>query len=153
MTTTQPKNDPNTTGQLPSRDTLKQQAKRLRSDLAARGQSMSHAQALETIAHQWGARDWNTLNAMAAQVHPGWAPGQRVTGRYLGHRFAGVIKAARQSANGYWALTLRFDDAIDVVASTQFSAFRRQVTATVNAQGHSPQKTSDGQPHMVLDLR
>lgn len=137
---------------LPSRDVLKAQAKRLRSDLAAHGQTITHAQALETIAHQWGARDWNTLSAQAARSHPGWTPGQRVTGRYLGHAFAGKIKAARQQANGYWALTLRFDEAIDVVASTQFSAFRRQVSATVTAQGLSPQKTSDGQPHMALDL-
>ncbi len=152
MTSTHPKNENRPAGPLPSRDTLKQQAKRLRNDLAAHGQSISHARALEMIAHQWGARDWNTLTAMAATVHPGWAPGQRVTGRYLGHAFAGVVKAARQSANGYWALTLRFDEAIDVVTSTQFSAFRRQVNTTVNAEGQSPQKTSDGQPHMVLNL-
>ncbi|KIN64153.1 hypothetical protein Z946_3040 [Sulfitobacter noctilucicola] len=137
---------------IPSRDVLKSQAKRLRQDLAGRGQTITHAQALETIAHQWGARDWNTLSAKAAQHHPGWAPGQRVSGRYLGHAFAGEVKAARQAANGFWALTLRFDEAIDVVTSTQFSAFRRQVNTTVNAQGHSPQKTSDGQPHMVLHV-
>ena len=74
----------------------------------------------------------------------------RVTGRYLGHPFTGSVKAARQAASGFWSLTLRFDAAIDVVASAHFSAFRRQVSATVNAQGVSPQKTSDGQPHMVL---
>ena len=136
---------------IPSRDVLKAQAKRLRADLADRGQIISHAQALETIAHQWGARDWNTLSAQATVSHPGWAPGQRVAGRYLGHAFTGVVKAARQAANGYWSLTLRFDTAIDVVASTQFSAFRQQVNTTVNAEGVSPQKTSDGQPHMVLN--
>lgn len=141
----------NNTTQIPSRDVLKAQAKRLRSDLAAKGQTISHAQALETIAHQWGARDWNTLSARAGNTHPGWSPGQRVTGRYLGHAFAGEVKAARQQANGFWALTLRFDEAVDVVTSTQFSAFRRQVNTTVNADGRSPQKTSDGQPHMVLN--
>lgn len=135
---------------LPSRDALKSQAKRLRADLATRGQTITHAQALETIAHQWGARDWNTLSAQAAETHPGWTPGQRVSGAYLGHPFTGVIKAARQSANGYWSLTLRFDEAIDVVTSELFSAFRRQVNTTVTPKGISPQKTSDGQPHMVL---
>ncbi len=138
------------TTQIPSRDVLKAQAKRLRRDLAARGQSMSHAQALKTIAHQWGARDWNTAVAQSAAATPGWAPGMRVQGRYLGHPFHGVIKAARQSSAGFWSLTLRFDQAIDVVTSTQFSAFRRQVNATINGEGHSPQKTSDGQPHLVL---
>jgi hypothetical protein len=135
----------------PSRDVLKAQAKRLRADLAARGQTLSHAEALETVAHQWGARDWNTIAARAANSHPGWAPGQRVTGRYLGHPFVGEVKAARQSSSGYWALTLRFDRPIDVVTSELFSAFRRQVNTTVNAHGQSPQKTSDGQPHMVLE--
>ena len=139
-----------TTPSIPSRDVLNTQAKRLRSDLAASGQSISHAQALETVAHQWGAKDWNTLSAQASAGHSAWTPGQRVTGRYLGHTFAGFVKAARQQANGFLALTLRFDAPIDVVSSTQFSAFRRQVSATVNAQGTSPQKTSDGQPHMVV---
>ncbi|MFK7835445.1 MAG: glyoxalase superfamily protein [Sulfitobacter sp.] len=137
---------------IPSRDALKAQAKRLRSDLAARGQDMSHAQALETVAHQWGARDWNTLSAQAATAHFGWTPGQRVSGRYLGHAFQGNVKAARQSSNGYWSLTLRFDAPIDVVTSVHFSAFRRQVNTTVTSKGVSPQKTSDGQPHMVLDM-
>ncbi|KIN60627.1 hypothetical protein Z945_1602 [Sulfitobacter noctilucae] len=143
----------NTTKTLPSRDMLKAQAKRLRADLTARGQVISHAQALETIAHQWGARDWNTLSARASTQHPGgFAPGQRVTGRYLGHPFQGEVKAARQSANGFWSLTLRFDTAIDVVTSPLFSSMRRQVSATVTPKGVSPQKTSDGQPHMVLDM-
>ncbi|MGB7244946.1 MAG: glyoxalase superfamily protein [Sulfitobacter sp.] len=135
----------------PPRDVLKTQAKRLRADLAARGTPISHAQALESIAHQWGARDWNTIAAQTDREMHGYAPGQRVTGRYLGHPFAGVIKAARQSANGYWSLTVRFDTAIDVVASTLFSNFRQQVAMTVNAEGHSPRKTSDGQPQLMLD--
>lgn len=135
---------------IPSRDVLKAQAKRLRSDLAARGQTMTHAQALETIAHQWGARDWNTLVATASNVHPGWSPGQKVMGQYLGHPFTGHVKAARQASSGFWSLTLRFDEPIDVVTSELFSSYRRQVNTTVNAEGHSPQKTSNGQPHMVL---
>lgn len=140
------------TNSIPSRDVLKSQAKRLRSDLATRGQTISHAQALETVAHQWGARDWNTIAAQARDDHPGWTPGQTVSGRYLGHPFKGQIKAARISANGFWALTLRFDEAIDVVTSTLFSSLRRQVNTTVNPSGVSPQKTSNGQPHMVLDM-
>ena len=135
---------------LPTRDVLKAQAKRLRADLAERGQTISHSEALETVAHQWGARDWNTLSAQLGNAHPGWSPGQRVSGQYLGHPFKGYIKAARQAASGFWSLTLRFDEAIDVVASEHFSSFRRQVNTTVNADGHSPQKTSDGQPHVVL---
>lgn len=135
---------------LPSVAVLKAQAKALRKDLAARGQDVSHAAALETVAHQWGARDWNTVQARAAAAHAGYAPGDRVAGQYLGHPFAGVVKAARQSSEAFWSLTLRFDEAIDVVASTHFSSLRRQVNVTVNAQGQTPQKTSDGVPHLVL---
>lgn len=140
------------TTELPARHVLKAQAKRLRSDLADAGREISHAQALETIAHQWGARDWNTLSALAGAKQPGWTPNQRVTGRYLGHPFKGFVKSARQSANGYWSLTIRFDEAIDVVASKLFSAFRQQIMTTVTSDGKSPRKTSDGQPHVVLDL-
>ena len=81
---------------IPSRDALKSQAKRLRQDLATRGRSISHAEALEAIAHQWGARDWNTLCARAAPADtaPGYAIGQRVSGTYLGHAFDGQVLAA-----------------------------------------------------------
>jgi len=41
---------------------------------------------------------------------------------------------------------------VDVVASEHFSALRRQVTFTVNAQGKTLGKTSDGTPHVVLRL-
>jgi catechol 2,3-dioxygenase-like lactoylglutathione lyase family enzyme len=41
----------------------KQMARRLRADLSARGVETSHAEALELVAHQYGARDWNTLAA------------------------------------------------------------------------------------------
>lgn len=136
---------------LPTRDALKAQAKTLRADLSARGQTITHAQALETVAHQWGARDWNTLSAQAAATPLSYTPGQRISGRYLGHTFEGIVKAARLSSSGMWSLTLRFDAAIDVVTSAHFSALRRQVSATVRADGTTAQKTSDGQPHLVLD--
>ena len=94
------------TQSIPSRDVLKTQAKRLRSDLAARGQTISHAQALETIAHQWGARDWNTLSARAKDTpQPGYHPGQRISGRYLGHPFVGQIKAADRVGSARYRLT------------------------------------------------
>lgn len=41
----------------------KQMARRLRDDLADRGVPLSHSEALELVAHQYGARDWNTLAA------------------------------------------------------------------------------------------
>jgi catechol 2,3-dioxygenase-like lactoylglutathione lyase family enzyme len=41
----------------------KTMARRLRADLAARDVALSHAEALELVAHLHGARDWNTLAA------------------------------------------------------------------------------------------
>jgi catechol 2,3-dioxygenase-like lactoylglutathione lyase family enzyme len=41
----------------------KSMARRLRADLAARDVPLSHSEALELVAHQYGARDWNTLAA------------------------------------------------------------------------------------------
>ncbi len=138
------------TNPIPSRDVLKAQAKRLRADLATKGTPISHAAALETLAHQWGMRDWNTLSAKAGIDPAGWYPAQKVKGQYLSHAFTGWIKAARQSVSGYWSLTIRFDTPVDVVASEHFSNLRQQVDTTVNTDGQSPQKTSDGRPHMVL---
>ncbi|WP_299843054.1 glyoxalase superfamily protein [uncultured Roseovarius sp.] len=136
---------------LPTRDALKAQAKRLRATLGDQGTPVTHAAALETIARQWGFRDWNTLSATAG-TGPTWQVGQTVTGHYLGHAFTARLKSVREAAGGHWHLTLVFDQPIDVVTSDRFSALRRQVRATVNARGVTHQKTSDGQPHLVLDL-
>lgn len=136
---------------LPTRDALKAQAKRLRSTLGDQGTPVTHATALETIARQWGFRDWNTL-AAAADTGPAWQVGQTVTGRYLGHAFTARLKSVREAAGGHWRLTLVFDQPIDVVTSDRFSALRRQVSAMINARGVTHEKTSDGQPHLVLDL-
>ncbi len=136
--------------QIPSVVVLKSQAKRLRADLAARGRPASHAETLEMVAHQWGMRDWNTLSARASAAVGGWAPGDRVTGRFLDQPFSGIVKAARGSADNMWSLTLRFDTPVDVVTSPLFSNMRQQVNAVVDANGVSPRKTSNGLPHLVL---
>ena len=44
----------------------KSMARRLRADLAARGVVLTHSEALEVVAHQYGVRDWNTLAARRA---------------------------------------------------------------------------------------
>jgi catechol 2,3-dioxygenase-like lactoylglutathione lyase family enzyme len=53
----------------------KSMARRLRADLAARDVFVSHSEALELVAHQYGARDWNTL-AARPPADPVAAPGQ-----------------------------------------------------------------------------
>lgn len=48
-------------------ETLKSQAKRLRTHLAAKNIPLSHSQALEAIAVMHGHRDWNTASAVAKE--------------------------------------------------------------------------------------
>lgn len=135
---------------IPTRDVLKAQAKRLRASLVDQGTLITHSAALETVAKQWGYRDWNSISAAATHA-PVWQVGQTVSGRYLGHAFTGRLKAVRAGAGDHWHLTLVFDQPIDVVSSDRFSSLRRQVNATVTADGVTHEKTSDGQPHLTLN--
>ena len=64
---------------------LKQQARRLRSSLAERGVEVTHSEALEHLAHQHGARDWNTLTAAQPDVPTG--PTGATTGPAFGPAF------------------------------------------------------------------
>jgi len=131
---------------------LKAQAKRLRSRLQTSGTQISHSEALELIAHQNGARDWNTLRASAGNMPPLPKIGERVTGRYLGQRFAGVVRGmSRIGPNDQYRITLHFDDPVDVVTFDSFSSFRQRVSTLINSDGVSPRKTSDGQPQLVVD--
>lgn len=140
---------------LPSLDDLKAQAKRLRHELDAGGTPVNHSRALELMAHQYGYKDWNTLHA-ALGNQPLPAPialGQRVSGCYLGQAFEGEVIAVRALGEGErYRITLAFDDPVDVVTFDSFSAFRQRVSATIDRRGVTAEKTSDGQPHMVLSL-
>lgn len=136
---------------VPSVDALKAQAKRLRTAMSEKQTPITQSMALETVARQWGYRDWNTLSATAKSNAPrGWLVGQRVAGSYLGHMFQGTLKAVRAASGGFWYLTVIFDEAVDVVDSDAFSSFRKQVNVTLNADGVTPAKTSNGVPHMEL---
>ncbi|MFB9150214.1 glyoxalase superfamily protein [Roseovarius ramblicola] len=137
---------------LPNRGALKDHARRLRATLADQGTALSHSAALETISRQWGFRDWNTLSAALCNAPaPRWQVGQAVSGRYLGHGFTGRIKAVREATGSHRHLTIVFDRPVDVVRSDWFSSYRRQINCIVNDAGHTLAKTSDGQPHVVLD--
>lgn len=132
---------------------FKTQAKALRARLAGQGTQISHSQALELVAHQHGARDWNTLRALAAR--PGnarpLALGDRVAGRYLGQPFTGYVHGLSHAANaGHMRITLQFDEPVDVVTFDSFSSFRQRVSATIGTDGRSPQKTSDGAPQLIV---
>ena len=131
---------------------LKTQAKRLRDHLHSTGVKISHSKALEMIAHQHGARDWNTLRAKAGNKPPIPRISERVTGRYLGQRFCGEVRAVTRVGPGdQYRITLHFDDPVDVVTFDSFSSLRQRVSILINGDGVSPRKTSDGMAQLIID--
>lgn len=141
----------------PTIEELKSQAKRLRQAMEARGTAISHSAALELIARQHGVRDWNTLSALATR--PNEEPiaaisvGSLVRGRYLNQPFTGkVLALAAQPGGGLHKITIHFDEPVDVVTFESFSAFRQRINAQVDSNGVSPRKTSNGVPHLVLEI-
>lgn len=129
---------------------LKSQAKNLRSAMERSGNPITHSQALELVAQSHGARDWNTAHATAAST-PLWHFGGPVRGRYLGQPFTGRVVAASERGRNHHALTIHFDAPVNVSRSDLFEAPRKRVNATVNTEGRSISRTSDGQPHLVLE--
>lgn len=138
-----------------SLESLKDQARRLRASMTESGDPISHSRALELVARQHGYRDWNTAHA-AAGNRPSGPPvelGGKASGRYLGQKFtATVIGLRSQLTPGRWQVELKFDEPVDVVTFDSFSSFRHRVSVTVDADGRTTEKTSNGVPHMVLDL-
>ena len=137
---------------LPDLAALKAQAKRLRTTLASEGNFISHSEALEFIARQYGYRDWNTLHAAAGNrpAEP-WQLGTKVTGRYLGQAVSGEIIALTRLGGGTrYRVTLDLDEAVDVVTFDSFSAYRKRINATINRDGVTAARTSNGEPHLRL---
>lgn len=131
---------------------LKDQAKRLRNRLRGSGVQVSHSEALELIAHQHGARDWNTLHAKAGNAPPPPRLGERVTGHYLGQPFTGYVKGLSGVGQGdQYRITLHFDAPVDVVTFNSFSSFRQRVTGVIGRDGRSVLKTSDGVAQLIVD--
>lgn len=129
---------------------LKAQARRLRDSLRATGTGLSHAQALELVAHQHGARDWNTLVARAGN-RLRLRVGDRVRGEYLGQAFTGEIRGLTVMGDGAQRrITLHFDEPVDVVKFDSFSSFRQRVSGEIGWDGRSARCTSDGQPQLVV---
>ena len=132
---------------------LKDQAKRLRVKLREDGTELTHSEALETVAHQHGARDWNTLIARSNRNAPKpLQVGDRVQGRYLNQPFAAVVKGVNQLSEDRHRISLHFDNPVDVVTFDSFSSFRQRVSAVVGTNGCSVEKTSDGLPQMVVNI-
>jgi hypothetical protein len=134
-------------------ETMKTQARRLRGTLADAGTSISHAQALELVARQHGHRDWNTAHAAAGSERPGPPVTlmQEVTGRYLGQPFRGTVIAIQvMGSASRWKVTLDLHEPVDVVTFDSFSSLRRRITGTVGPDGRTVEKTSNGEPHLVI---
>jgi hypothetical protein len=141
------------TGVIPSLDALKLQAKELRKSLTWEGRDVNHAQALELVAKSHGFRDWNTLHAAIGNApRPPVVVGQVVEGRYLGQEFVAEVLGVRVLSEGRYRVTFDFAEAVDVVTFDSFSNFRKRVSNTVDSMGRSFNRTSNGQPHIVLSM-
>lgn len=134
-----------------SLDTVKAQAKALRQALQAAGTVIGHAQALELIAKQHGARDWNTLHARLTQRNapPELALGDRVAGSYLGQAYTGEITALSGPA-GHRQVEIKLDQPVDTVRFESFSNWRHRIRGTLALDGRSHRRTSDGAPHLIV---
>ncbi|WP_439636572.1 glyoxalase superfamily protein [Oceanicaulis sp.] len=141
-----------TTQILPDLTELKAQAKRLRAALVDDGDFITHSESLELLAKQYGFRDWNTLHAQVGnRPSEPYHMGGQWAGTYLGQPFTGVIHALKKLDDGaHYEISFDFDEAVDVVKFDSFSAYRKRVTVTMDRQGRSLQKTSDGQPYLTL---
>ncbi|GGH38084.1 hypothetical protein SAMN05444007_11066 [Cribrihabitans marinus] len=138
---------------LPTVAQAKQQARQLRHALSAQGTPISHAEALEQVAQRHGFRDWNAFHAVTRDQPPkGWTAGGRVTGRYLSQPFVAMVTSADQLRPGWYRLVLDLDEAVDVVRFDSFSNLRKQIRVVVGPDGHSKERTTDGEPHVRLDL-
>lgn len=131
----------------------KDEAKRLQAEMSAQGDPVGHAKSLELIAHRYGKRDWNTLSAAIEAHKPQqWFAGGRVSGAYLGHAFTATIVAVKMLENEWYRMELQLDEAVDVVDASSFSNFRKRVRGTIGPKGHTAERTSNGKPHIQLDL-
>ncbi|MCB1384878.1 MAG: hypothetical protein KDJ80_02965 [Nitratireductor sp.] len=134
---------------------LKDQARRLRDAMAQTGEPIGHSQSLELVARQHGFRDWNTAHA-ACGNRPAGPPvhvGQIVEGSYLGQPFtAEIIGVNAQAEHDRYRVELDLAEPVDVVTFEGFSNFRRRVRATINRDGSTTEKTSNGRPQLELDI-
>lgn len=141
------------TQSIPTLAKAKQYAKDLRSTLADKGSEISHSNALERVAQQYGYHDWNSFHVAVGNRAPdGWAAGDRVQGAYLSQRFAATVVAVEPLRPGWFRIELDLDEAVDVVTFDSFSNFRKRIRGVVGPVGTSVEKTSDGVPHLEIDL-
>ena len=136
----------------------KNNARRLRDALATEGFDISHAKALELVAKQNGARDWNTLAARpapaAAEDTTGAAPftvGENVAGTFNGNPAQGRVIGLEETIKpDLWRVTVAFNPPVDVSTSKLFSSERRRIQMVVGADGRSRRLTGTETGVMTL---
>ena len=80
--------------------------------------------------------------------------GEQVSGHYLGQKFTGrVIGLCSLATANRYRVTIRFDEPVNVVTFDSFSAFRHRVQSVIDDTGTALQNTSNGRPHLQLDLK
>lgn len=137
---------------LPNIKQLKLEAAKLRNQQAELGPPISLAKSLELLAHNYGLADWNTLSARAKTQTKILAVGQLVSGKYLGQKFTGTIKALLPEPDGQLQkATIVFDKAVDVIKFEDMQNLRRHVRVLVDAHGYCPDKSGNGNPIIVFD--
>lgn len=138
---------------VPTLASLKAQAKRLKSKLEETGEAISHSHALELLALHHGYKDWNTLSAIIKnKAQSPVAVGDKVDGHYLSHAIRATVVAVQPERIGWYRIRLNCDEAVDVAASRHFSAWRKQIRAVIDETGMTAETTSDGEPHLKLEL-
>ena len=134
----------------------KTHARRLRDALAGEGLTISHAKALELVARQNGARDWNTLAARPVEknepaIGAPFSVGENVAGTFNGNPAQGrVIGLSETIKPDLWRVTVAFDPPVDVVTSKLFSSPRKRVEMVVGADGKSRRLTGTETGVMAL---
>lgn len=140
----------------------KASAKRLRTALAEDGIAISHAKALELVARQNGARDWNTLAAQpvldgkpitSIPSVPGapFGVGEMVGGTFNGRAAQGRVIGQEETIKpDLWRVTIAFDPPVNAATSQLFSAERKRVQMVVGADGRSRRLTGTETGVMAL---
>jgi hypothetical protein len=136
----------------PSAQTLKSEARELRQQRAALGETLSHGAALEQIARSHGYRDWNTARAaLPERVAVPFQVGQKVTGLYLDQPFAGMLIGVQLLGNMQsYTVTIQFDEPVNVTPTFMFAALRHRVVSTVDIHGVSLAMRGNGNPQMIV---
>jgi hypothetical protein len=79
------------------------------------------------------------------------ALGDKASGRYLGKVFSGrVIAIQRMTAGNMTRVVFDFDRPINVSQFESFAVMRKRVVCTLDEDGKTVEKTSNGVPHVEL---